>query len=100
MAQVKILVPEQTFTPLVHEAMIMDMSVRGMKLRTWEIDQAAYKMLLSSTRLIRVTFTPPDPSSLILYSAKFTGWILTILATPRSLHTAFISRNSRRKIKR
>ena len=58
-ARVRILIPEQTFTPFIHEAAIVDLSERGMKLRTNDIDEAVYKMLLHSTRMVRITFTPP-----------------------------------------
>jgi len=58
-ARVRILIPEQTFTPFTHEAAIVDLSERGMKLITQDIDEAAYKMLLLSTRMVRITFTPP-----------------------------------------
>jgi len=58
-ARVRILIPEETFSPYNHEAVIQDISQRGMKLRTTDIDDATYKMLLSSTRLVRVTLTPP-----------------------------------------
>jgi len=57
--RVRILIPEQTFTPFTHEAVIVDLSERGMKLRTQDIDEATYKMLLHSTRMVRITFTPP-----------------------------------------
>ena len=58
--RVRVLVPEETFSPYVHEAVIMDISERGMKLRTQDIDEATYKMLLGSTRMVRITFTPPE----------------------------------------
>jgi hypothetical protein len=59
-ADVKILVPEQTFTPFQFKSVIMDISERGMKLQTWEIDTNTYRKILSSSRLIRVTFQVPE----------------------------------------
>jgi hypothetical protein len=59
-AQVKILVPEETFTPFQFTSIISDISERGMKLQTWEIDTATYHKILTSSRLIRVTFQIPE----------------------------------------
>lgn len=58
-ARIRILIPEETFTPFSHEGVILDMSRRGMKVKTWDIDEATYKMLLTSTRQVRITFNPP-----------------------------------------
>ncbi len=59
-ARVRIIIPEETFTPFSHEGTILDMGPRGIKLKTWDIDDATYKMLLTSTRQVRITFTPPN----------------------------------------
>lgn len=58
-AKVRIIIPEETFTPLQHEAVILDISSRGMKLRTWEIDTTTYHKLLISSRLVRISLLPP-----------------------------------------
>ena len=58
-AKVRVIIPEETFTPFQHEAFILDISLRGMKLRTWEIDKAAYHKLLISSRMVRIAFLPP-----------------------------------------
>jgi hypothetical protein len=59
-ARVRILIPEQTFTPFTHEAIILDLSEQGMKMRTFDIDVSTFKLLMSNTRMVRVTFTPPN----------------------------------------
>jgi hypothetical protein len=59
-ARVRIIIPEQTFTPFTHDAIILDMSELGMKLRTYDIDISTFKLLMSSTRMVRITFTPPS----------------------------------------
>jgi len=58
-ANVRIIIPEETFTALQHDSIILDISSRGMKLRTWEIVKATYQKLLSSSRMVRISFLPP-----------------------------------------
>jgi PilZ domain-containing protein len=58
-AFVRVVFPEQTFTPFRSDGIIENISRRGMKFETKDISAKTYKMLLGSPRNMRISFTPP-----------------------------------------
>ncbi len=59
-ARIRVLIPEETFSPFSHDALILDISEKGMKVESHDVDDPFYKMLLSAPRMVRITFTPPE----------------------------------------
>jgi len=59
-ARIRILIPEESFSPFSHEGVIQDISLTGLKLKTWDVDEASYEILQSAEKHVRITFNPPN----------------------------------------
>lgn len=55
----QILVPEETFTPIIYECNTHDVSRGGMRVAIEKLPNTMYKKLLSTTRFARISFNDP-----------------------------------------
>lgn len=55
----QILVPEETFTPIIYDCKTHDVSRGGMRVMIEKLPYMLYKKLLSTTRFARISFNDP-----------------------------------------
>lgn len=69
--RLRVLFPEETFTPKVLEGMVKDLSLSGLRFATTEVSQELFGMLLQGKRHLRCDLTFLEPAREVCVSGRF-----------------------------